>query len=52
MTARGHPAGVVAKELHLTEEGVRQLLSSVYRKIGTDATGLAHALQTFPRPVT
>jgi DNA-binding CsgD family transcriptional regulator len=52
MTARGHPAGVVAKELHLTEEGVRQLLSSVYRKIGTDAAGLAHALRTFPRPLT
>ncbi len=42
--------GVVAKELHLTEQGVRQLLSSVYRKLGTDAAGLAEALKTSPRP--
>jgi DNA-binding CsgD family transcriptional regulator len=50
MTAQGHPAAVVAKELRLTEQGVRQLLSSVYRKIGTDAAGLARALETFPCP--
>ncbi|POX47493.1 hypothetical protein C3488_23155, partial [Streptomyces sp. Ru72] len=50
LTAQGHPASVVAKELRLTEQGVRQLLSSVYRKIGTDAAGLAQALTTFPRP--
>ncbi|MFF4213089.1 helix-turn-helix transcriptional regulator [Streptomyces sp. NPDC001796] len=50
LTAQGHPASVVAKELHLTEQGVRQLLSSTYRKIGTDAAGLAQALTTFPRP--
>ena len=50
MTARGQAATVVAKSLHLTEQGVRQLLSSVYRKVGTDATGLAEALETFPRP--
>jgi DNA-binding CsgD family transcriptional regulator len=50
LTAQGHPASVVAKELRLTEQGVRQLLSSVYRKIGTDASGLARALTTFPRP--
>jgi DNA-binding CsgD family transcriptional regulator len=50
MSARGHPAAVVAKELHLTEQGVRQLLSSVYRKIGTDPAGLAEALETFPGP--
>jgi DNA-binding CsgD family transcriptional regulator len=49
-TSQGHPVGVVAKELHLTEQGVRQLLSSVYRKIGTDAAGLADALDSFPRP--
>ncbi|MEU0199541.1 MULTISPECIES: AAA family ATPase [unclassified Streptomyces] len=48
--AQGHPVAVVAKELHLTEQGVRHLLSSVYRKIGTDAGGLAEALKTFPRP--
>lgn len=51
MTAQGAPAAVVAKELCLTEQGVRRLLSSVYRKIGTDTTGLVTALQTFPRPV-
>ncbi|MFC5633402.1 ATP-binding protein [Streptomyces bullii] len=52
LTAQGHPAAVVAKELRLTEQGVRQLLSSVYRKVGTDATGLAPALKTFPRQGT
>ncbi|MBQ1088835.1 AAA family ATPase [Streptomyces sp. B93] len=50
MTALGHPVAVVAKDLRLTEQGVRQLLSAVYRKIGTDAAGLAAALETFPRP--
>ncbi|WP_055490877.1 AAA family ATPase [Streptomyces sp. TP-A0356] len=50
MAASGHPLAVVAKELRLTEQGVTQLLSSVYRKVGTDATGLARALETFPRP--
>ncbi|MFE6281090.1 ATP-binding protein [Streptomyces sp. NPDC057877] len=49
MAALGHPLAVVAKDLHFTEQGVRQLLSAVYRKIGTDATGLARALETFPR---
>ncbi|MPY56839.1 ATP-binding protein [Streptomyces spongiae] len=50
MTAQGHLGTVVAKELRLTEQGVTRLLSSVYRKIGTDATGLARALESFPRP--
>ncbi len=50
MTALGHPAAVVAKDLRLTEQGVRQLLSAVYRKVGTDPAGLAEALQSFPRP--
>ncbi|MER5215583.1 AAA family ATPase [Streptomyces sp. NPDC002838] len=49
MTAQGHPVAVVAKELRRTEQGVRQLLSAVYRKIGTDAAGLAAALESFPR---
>lgn len=49
MTALGKPVAVVAKELRLTEQGVRQLLSLVYRKVGTDAAGLARALETFPR---
>lgn len=52
MTAQGHPAAVVAKDLRLKEQGVRQLLSSVYRKVGTDPAGLAEALETFPRPRT
>ncbi|WP_367324958.1 AAA family ATPase [Streptomyces sp. HUAS ZL42] len=52
MTAEGDPVAVVAKELRLTEQGVRQLLSFAYRKIGTDASGLARALETFPRPRT
>ncbi|MFD7275663.1 ATP-binding protein [Streptomyces sp. NPDC059862] len=50
MVAVGHPVGVVAKDLRLTEQGVTQLLSSVYRKVGTDAAGLARALEAFPRP--
>lgn len=50
MTALGHPTAVVAKDLRLTEQGVRQLLSSVYRKVGTDPAGLATALDAFPRP--
>ncbi|GGL86797.1 hypothetical protein GCM10010129_33240 [Streptomyces fumigatiscleroticus] len=52
MTAQGDPVAVVAKELRLTDQGVRQVLSSVYRKIGTDASGLARALETFPRQHT
>jgi DNA-binding CsgD family transcriptional regulator len=50
MTAQGTPVSVVAKELRLREQGVKQLLSSVYRKIGTDASGLARALESFPQP--
>ncbi|MGW3210252.1 ATP-binding protein [Streptomyces sp. NPDC001135] len=49
LTAQGHPVAVIAKELRLTEQGVRQLLSSVYRKIGTDAAGLAGFLASCPR---
>ncbi|QOV33673.1 AAA family ATPase [Streptomyces ferrugineus] len=49
LTVEGKPVAVIAKELHLTEQGVRQLLSSVYRKIGTDAAGLARALEALPR---
>jgi DNA-binding NarL/FixJ family response regulator len=41
---------VVAKELGLTEQGVRQVLSSVYRKLGTDSAGLPRALRNTPRP--
>ncbi|MGR4848797.1 ATP-binding protein [Streptomyces sp. LARHCF252] len=49
-TAQGHPAPVVAQELRITEQGVRHLLSSVYRKLGTDTAGLADALENCPRP--
>ncbi|WP_033313747.1 ATP-binding protein [Streptomyces iakyrus] len=49
MTAQGHPAAVVAKQLRITEQGVKRLLSSVYRKIGTDNTGLATDLNTLSR---
>ncbi|WP_039931952.1 ATP-binding protein [Streptomyces viridochromogenes] len=44
MTVQGHPASVIATDLRLTEQGVRHLLSSVYRKLGTDASGLPGAL--------
>ncbi|MFB9537390.1 MULTISPECIES: ATP-binding protein [Streptomyces] len=49
-TAQGHPAPVVAQELRITEQGVRHLLSSVYRKLGTDTAGLADALENCPWP--
>ncbi|MGA5358491.1 ATP-binding protein [Streptomyces purpurascens] len=49
-TVQGHPAPVVAKDLRITEQGVRQLLSSVYRKLGTDTAGLADALENCHRP--
>ncbi|WP_052032640.1 ATP-binding protein [Streptomyces viridochromogenes] len=50
LAVQGQPVAVIAKELRLTEQGVRQLLSCVYRKVGTDAAGLAKALESFPRP--
>ncbi len=49
LAVHGQPAAVIAKELQLTEQGVRQLLSCVYRKVGTDAAGLARSLESFPR---
>ncbi|WP_031226979.1 ATP-binding protein [Streptomyces roseochromogenus] len=48
LTVQGQSVEVIAKELHLTEQGVRQLLASVYRKIGTDAAGLARSLESLP----
>ncbi|AZQ39545.1 ATP-binding protein [Streptomyces cyaneochromogenes] len=48
LALQGLPLPVIAKELRLTEQGVRQLLSGVYRKVGTDAAGLAKAWETFP----
>ena len=49
LTVRGSSTEVIAGKLRLTEQGVHHLLSSVYRKIGTDASGLAAALGSFPR---
>ncbi|MGW5654183.1 ATP-binding protein [Streptomyces humi] len=49
LTVQGQPTAVTAKELRLTEQGVRLLLSSVYRKAGTDAAGLARFLEASPR---
>lgn len=42
--ARGLRPAETAAELHLAEQTVIRLLSAVYRKIGTDQTGLAAAL--------
>ncbi|MFI0239976.1 ATP-binding protein [Streptomyces sp. NPDC016845] len=44
--ARGLCPAETAAELHLDEQTVVRLLSAVYRKIGTDQTGLAAALGT------
>ncbi|WP_320776136.1 helix-turn-helix transcriptional regulator [Streptomyces sp. CRN 30] len=48
MTVTGIPPAVVAKELRLTEQGVRLELASVYRKLGTDPNGLPRALKNAP----
>lgn len=48
LTARGRTAGQVAAELHTDEQTVVRLLSAVYRKVGTDRTGLAAALGERP----
>ncbi|MGW7821122.1 helix-turn-helix transcriptional regulator [Streptomyces puniciscabiei] len=49
LTVQGSSVEEIAKELRLTPQGVRQLLSSVYRKMGTGAAGLAKALEGLPR---
>ncbi|WP_329525483.1 ATP-binding protein [Streptomyces sp. NBC_01462] len=48
LTARGRTADQVAGELHTDEQSVVRLLSAVYRKVGTDRTGLAAALGEQP----
>ncbi|MFE2139155.1 ATP-binding protein, partial [Streptomyces sp. NPDC059466] len=48
LTARGRTPGQVAEELHIDEQSVARLLSGVYRKVGTDRTGLAAALGEKP----
>ncbi|MEW2164725.1 AAA family ATPase [Streptomyces sp. NPDC007084] len=45
LTARDRTPAQVAKELRLDEQTVVRLLSAVYRKVGTDRTGLAAALR-------
>ncbi|MFF8027588.1 ATP-binding protein [Streptomyces sp. NPDC007896] len=44
LTARGRTTTEVAEELGADEPAVVRLLSAVYRKVGTDRTGLAAAL--------
>lgn len=48
LTARGRTTTEVAKELETDEPAVVRLLSAVYRKVGTDRTGLASALGEQP----
>ncbi|MEU0037060.1 AAA family ATPase [Streptomyces sp. NPDC006333] len=48
LTARGRTADQVAEELHIDEASVVRLLSAVYRKVGTERTGLAAALGEQP----
>lgn len=45
MTAEGRTRAEIARELHIDEPTVVRLLSAVYRKVGTDHTGLAAALK-------
>ncbi|MFF1697798.1 ATP-binding protein [Streptomyces sp. NPDC058257] len=44
LTVRGDSAVRIAEELHTDEPAVVRLLSAVYRKVGTDHSGLAAAL--------
>ncbi|MCX4405534.1 AAA family ATPase [Streptomyces sp. NBC_01764] len=48
LTARGRTTTEVAEELETDEPTVVRLLSAVYRKVGTDRTGLAAALGQQP----
>ncbi|MFG2307845.1 ATP-binding protein [Streptomyces sp. NPDC048566] len=45
LTARDRTPAEVAEELRIDEQAVVRLLSAVYRKVGTDRTGLAAALR-------
>lgn len=45
LTATDRTPAQVAKELRIDEQAVVRLLSAVYRKVGTDRTGLAAALR-------
>ncbi|MCX4669216.1 AAA family ATPase [Streptomyces sp. NBC_01381] len=44
LAVRGEPVARIAAELHTDEPAVVRLLSAVYRKVGTDHSGLAAAL--------
>ncbi|MEU1529410.1 ATP-binding protein [Streptomyces fagopyri] len=48
LTARGCAADRIAEELHIDEQSVARLLSAVYRKVGTDRSGLPAALGESP----
>lgn len=50
LTVRGESAARIAEELHTDEPAVVRLLSAVYRKVGTDHSGLAAALGTPHHP--
>ncbi|MFI9756902.1 AAA family ATPase [Streptomyces sp. NPDC051963] len=45
LAAEGRTRTEIAQELHIDEQTVVRLLSAVYRKMGTDHTGLAVALK-------
>lgn len=46
LAVQGLSLNVIAKELRLTEQGIRHLLSSVYRKTGTDSASLSQYLDS------
>lgn len=48
LTVRGCAADQIAEELHIDEQSVVRLLSAVYRKVGTDRSGLPAALGESP----
>ncbi|MFF1631940.1 ATP-binding protein, partial [Streptomyces sp. NPDC058272] len=50
LTVRGRGTAEIAKDLRTDEPTVVRLLSAVYRKAGTDRTGLAAALGEPPAP--
>jgi len=50
LTVRGRDTAEIAKELYTDEPTVVRLLSVVYRKVGTDRTGLGAALGEQPSP--
>ncbi|KUN19870.1 hypothetical protein AQJ23_36100 [Streptomyces antibioticus] len=45
LTVKGLGRAEIASELHIDEQTVVRLMSAVYRKMGTDQTGLAAALK-------